>query len=213
MIWVAAGAGASDFPQPAAARPLTDVQRRVLGHIPVWRDESVRESVIEHEVASGHRSIQSYTTTELLARLATDRGLRAEDNKPGVFERTLDELEGAGFAVDGDEGWTMTEAGFDALHDDSAIYKPPFEFARIAAGVVLAGKLKSAGILPGTSEFNLAGGLDRPTVQAWADAHGAGVPDLDDLIAAAPERPEPEPEEVPATVPGFSGAPPIVGGG
>lgn len=100
--------------------PLTELGRRVLGHLPVWAKNEKA-----HVKAEGgpKNSIRSYGLADFTVRLAEDPEAVVTD-EAGVtrhmteaeVEQTLQALADTGLASSDDEGqWRMTEAGYDAL--------------------------------------------------------------------------------------------------
>lgn len=88
----------------------SDVERRVLGHLPVWTaDEDALRA------AEGEGSIRAYSLPDFTVRLAQD---------PCVPQRTEDQvlaflsnLAAKGLASESEGSWVMTEAGLNALMD------------------------------------------------------------------------------------------------
>lgn len=95
----------------AAVPALTELGRRVLGHLPVWvEDEAAR---IEAQGGPEH-AVCSYTPSELTDRLAEDPSIvpaLAEDE----VATALSGLASQGLASQSAEDWRMTELGLEAL--------------------------------------------------------------------------------------------------
>lgn len=91
---------------------LSPLQRRVLGHLPVWTDDEDAFQRAELE-AGAAESIRSYTVAELYARLTSD------PHMPALTEAQLlsglKVFEGEGLASCSDGAWSMTEGGLIAL--------------------------------------------------------------------------------------------------
>jgi hypothetical protein len=90
---------------------LSDVARRVLGHLPVWTGDE--EAFQQAELDAGAPvSIRSYGLADFTARLAADACTLAMDETQvqdlleGLVEHGLAEFE---------DGWRMTQAGLEAL--------------------------------------------------------------------------------------------------
>jgi hypothetical protein len=90
----------------------SDIERRVLGHLPVWTVDEEAYQQAELDAGASH-SIRSYTVAEIAARLLEDRAVpqRTED-QVATFLKDLGE---AGYATEADGRWSMTEAGLAAL--------------------------------------------------------------------------------------------------
>jgi hypothetical protein len=88
----------------------SDIERRVLGHLPVWASDE--KAFLDEE---GDGSIRSYTLPELTIRLAQDPCIPTRtENQVQTF---LAALETKGYASEDDGGWSMTEDGLKALTD------------------------------------------------------------------------------------------------
>lgn len=96
---------------------LSDTARRVLGHLPVWtRDE---EAFQQAELDAGAPvSIRAYGLADFTARLATDACTPVMDE--AEVQAVLEGLAGHGLVVF-EDGWRMTEAGFEALTGEPAV--------------------------------------------------------------------------------------------
>jgi hypothetical protein len=92
----------------------SDIERRVLGHLPVWTADEKAYQKAEIDAGASH-SIRSYTAAELTARLLEDRSIpsRTEDQVAAF----LNDLGEKGYATDVDGQWSMTEAGLQALSE------------------------------------------------------------------------------------------------
>lgn len=88
----------------------SDVERRVLGHLPVWTAD---EDALRTE--EGENSIRSYGLSDLTVRLAQDACIpqRTEDQ----VQAFLSNLAVKGLASELGGVWSMTEAGLRALMD------------------------------------------------------------------------------------------------
>jgi hypothetical protein len=88
----------------------SDVERRVLGHLPVWAadEEAFR-------AAEGEGSIRAYSLQDFTARLAQDPCIpqRSEEQ----VQAFLSNLAAKGLASEIEGSWSMTEAGLKALQD------------------------------------------------------------------------------------------------
>src|ERR1039458_7153757 len=105
---------------------LSHIGRRVLGHLPVWAEDEA--AFIELE-GGPEKSIRAYGTEEFTARLGEDSGTPAMT--VNEVETCLGELAKQGLCTETEDGWRMTEAGFDALHEvrpqlGSAVVGPAF---------------------------------------------------------------------------------------
>jgi hypothetical protein len=88
----------------------SDVERRILGHLPVWTSDE--ESF---KAAEGDGCIRAYDLPGFTARLTQDPCIppRTED-QVGAF---LTNLASKGLASESEGSWSMTEAGLKALQD------------------------------------------------------------------------------------------------
>jgi hypothetical protein len=94
------------------SNPLTEQERRVLGHLPVWAEDEA--AFIQAELDGGAaESIRSHTVLELVARLVADKASPARSEEQVAM--TLDHLHEAGLVAEADGQWRMTEAGLTAL--------------------------------------------------------------------------------------------------
>lgn len=91
---------------------LTPLGRRILANLPVWTADE--DALLAEE---GEGAIRSYT----LAKFTTDRigeDPAAPNMTEAQVEASLVDLQGAGLCQEDEEGgWRMTEAGFEALHE------------------------------------------------------------------------------------------------
>jgi hypothetical protein len=188
---------------------LDDLQRRVLGHLPVWRTPDDAQAASENELAAVPgpfaRSIVAYNLPELTARLALDASLPNQSEEDVLA--VLEDLEAQGLAAqlpqpDALPNWQMTEAGRAALHAQPESVPPPHDLARIKSMVETSVRLVAAGMEPGSNEFNRGGGIDLDGFKAWRAAHvGPGganyLAELDVLERQAPPIPPPAEEETP----------------
>jgi|HubBroStandDraft_5_1064220.scaffolds.fasta_scaffold05682_14 hypothetical protein len=88
----------------------SDVERRVLGHLPVWTaDENA------FRVEEGENSIRSYSLPELTVRLRQDACIPARTEEQ--VQAFLSNLAAKGLVSETDGAWVMTEAGLRALVD------------------------------------------------------------------------------------------------
>jgi uncharacterized protein with von Willebrand factor type A (vWA) domain len=90
----------------------SDLERRVLGHLPAWTADE--EAYQQAEVDAGaSESIRGYTLGALTARLLEDKTIPARtEDQVAAF---LDALVEKGYASTADGEWRMTEAGLRAL--------------------------------------------------------------------------------------------------
>ena len=99
-----------------------DAGRRVLSHLPPWRNPTVAKAWSAHEQAHGApASIVGYTVPELTARLLTHDPHISFDVTEESVEQALEDLRAEGLArVDKTERWSQTKAGLDLLTDGNA---------------------------------------------------------------------------------------------
>lgn len=103
------------------AAQLTELGRRVLGHLPPWAADE--DALIEAE-GGPDVSIRSYTLAELTARLAEDPSINPPLDEGGV-QLALEGLHAAGLAGRRGEGWRMNKAGLEALEAPVESAEPP----------------------------------------------------------------------------------------
>jgi hypothetical protein len=86
----------------------SDIERRVLGHLPVWAADE--EAFVQAELDGGAKeSIRSYSVGELTARLLDDKSIPARsEDQVAAFLESLQEKD---LAVETDGRWGMTKAG------------------------------------------------------------------------------------------------------
>lgn len=101
---------------------LTELGRRVLGHLPVFHPDE--DWLIEQE-GGPEVSVRSYTLGQLTERLAEDASTHVDgvpSLSPTVVQDALNLLAGEGFCVVDEAGnWRMTQLGLEAIvhvHDD-----------------------------------------------------------------------------------------------
>lgn len=100
---------------------LTDLGRRVLGHLPVYAEDE--EAHIEAE-GGPELSIRSYTLEKFTARLAEDES--SPDMDEGHVLDALTGLADSGLCGEDESGgWRMTKGGLDALLAPSEIDQVP----------------------------------------------------------------------------------------
>jgi hypothetical protein len=92
---------------------LTNIERRVLAHLPVWHADEAW--LVENE-GGPDVSIRSYSLPDFTARLAQDASTKVQGRSLTEAEclQTLQVLASRGFAEERD-GWRMTQAGFETL--------------------------------------------------------------------------------------------------
>lgn len=90
---------------------LTDLGRRVLGHLPVW---AANETAFVKAEGGPDASIRSYTLADFTARLAEDASVAPSLAEASVLE-SLQALEAVGVASADGEQWRMTQLGYEAL--------------------------------------------------------------------------------------------------
>lgn len=88
----------------------SDVERRVLGHLPVWTAD---EDAFRAEEGEG--TIRAYNLPDFTVRLAQDPCIpqRSEEQ----VQAFLSNLAAKGLASESEGSWSMTEAGLNALMD------------------------------------------------------------------------------------------------
>jgi hypothetical protein len=97
------------------APKLTDLGRRVLGHLPAWASDE--PTLIEAE-GGVHVSIRGYDLATFTTRLAEDQSIDPPLNEDGVLS-TLEALKQNGLASDSSGKWKMLKLGFAALTDEA----------------------------------------------------------------------------------------------
>ena len=91
---------------------LSYVGRRVLAHLPVWAEDEAAHIEAEGGVEN---SIRAYSLAALTVRLGEDQSCPRLDE--AALEQQLRELAGVNFCVEAEDGWRMTQAGFEFLTD------------------------------------------------------------------------------------------------
>lgn len=94
---------------------LTDLGRRVLGHLPAWASDE--PALIEAE-GGVHVSIRSYDLATFTARIAEDQSIDPPLSEDAVLA-TLEALKQNGLASDSLGKWKMLKLGFAALTDEA----------------------------------------------------------------------------------------------
>lgn len=107
---------------------LTELGRRVLGHLPRWHED---EAWLVAEEGGPENSVRSYTLAQLVVRLAEDRSTHDEAGTPtldpGKVQAALDALAAKGLCehvvepteiagVTHVDAWRMSQLGFEALN-------------------------------------------------------------------------------------------------
>lgn len=183
-----------------------DTERRILGHLPIWRDPQAQATAEAAEKDAGSRSITAYSTDELVARLSMDKTelsveVQSQENPAAWVAAQLEGLAKKGFCESDGTGWKTTQAGAEALaQPNEGVPEPPaHDVDRIKGMVEFSTKLLAAGMEPGSDEFNKAGGITRQGVAAWRAAHAPSAEPavLDAIEAQAPAAPEPSDLEAP----------------
>lgn len=100
---------------------LTELGRRVLGHLPAWSADEAK--LIEAE-GGPEVSVRSYTPEELTARLAEDPSIEPPLIQAAV-EGVLGVLQGLGYASQRGTAWRMNKAGLEALTAPVESNEPP----------------------------------------------------------------------------------------
>jgi hypothetical protein len=110
---------------------LSDLGRRVLGHLPVW---AKNEKALIKAEGGAKESVRSYNLQQLTERLLEDP--HTADMSEDQVLVCLEPLVEHGLAeVDKDGNYRMTQAGFDALHaprDDAEEQVPGEVFLDLA---------------------------------------------------------------------------------
>lgn len=89
---------------------LTELGRRVLGHLPVWAEDEAK--LVEAEGGAGH-SVRSYTVEEMVQRLIEDPSV--EELNADAVQVLLEALHANGWASQKNGEWRMLKAGLAAL--------------------------------------------------------------------------------------------------
>ena len=100
---------------------LSDLGRRVLGHLPVWAADE--DAHVAEEGGPG-QSIRGYSLRDFTVRMQEDLSTTVPDGETGQqrplvedeVHQALQQLGGKGFAIEDGADWKMTQAGFDELH-------------------------------------------------------------------------------------------------
>lgn len=97
--------------------PLNDLERKIVGHLPVWAADE--QAHVEAE-GGPENSVRCYTLQELHERLLEDVSIRPPLSAEGLA-LALGELARMGLVSRDGSGvrptFRMTEAGFEALHE------------------------------------------------------------------------------------------------
>jgi len=99
------------MPDSIGLLSLSDTARRVLGHLPVWTADEDAFQKAELE-AGASESIRAYDLPTFTERLSGDRS--TPEMSEGQVEGLLKGLQANGLASD-EDGWRMTQAGFELL--------------------------------------------------------------------------------------------------
>lgn len=100
---------------------LTELGRRVLGHLPAWAEDEA--ALIEAE-GGPDLSIRSYTLDELVERLAEDSSIEPPLSDAAV-QAVLGVLKSLGYASSKGGRWRMNKAGLRALVAPVESNEPP----------------------------------------------------------------------------------------
>lgn len=179
-----------------------DIERRILGHLPVWRGPERQAAAEQDEKEAGFRSVTAYSTDDMVNRLSSDQVMagevRAQENPAEWVAAQLESLARKGLCEqDAGTGWKMTPEGAQALAqpNDGLPSPPAHDVERIKGMVEFSTKLLAAGMEPGSDEFNKAGGITRQGVTAWRaqlpEDFASEPGELDAIEAQAPLAPEP----------------------
>lgn len=100
---------------------LTELGRRVLGHLPAWAEDEA--ALIEAE-GGPDISIRSYTLDELVERLAEDPSIDPPLSAAAV-QAVLDVLKSLGYASGRGGDWRMNKVGLKAIEAPVENNEPP----------------------------------------------------------------------------------------
>jgi hypothetical protein len=95
---------------------LSYAARRILGNLPVWHPD---EAWLIEQEGGPEQSVRSYSLPALTARLLEDRG--TPDMDEAKVAEQLGELAGAGLCEEAEDGWRMTQFGFEVLTDPTPV--------------------------------------------------------------------------------------------
>lgn len=108
---------------------LTDLGRRVLGHLPTWWSSDVEAEYLESE-GGPEQSVRSYDLPTFTRRLAEDIAIAPPLDESQVLD-CLMALKDAGLASDSTGEWRQLKLGYEALN------APVEEEAQVPGAVVV----------------------------------------------------------------------------